>query len=570
MQIALAQLNPTVGDLQANADALRRAYEDAVGAGANLVLGGELGLTGYPPEDLVLKPAFVAAILHRLAELAACTGEVPLVVGFVDDLSDEDAVDRDTVMSEAETVRTLANAAAVLRGGIVEAVYRKQRIPNYGVFDEARYFQAGTAPLIIDAAGTAVGVTICEDLWGQGGPLPAAARAGAQVLLSLNASPYQHRKRNDRERWAAHHATTEGVWLVYCNLVGGQDEVVFDGDSFVMRPDGTVTDRAAQFATDLVIAEVGEVAEPDQRQPLTDPTAARDQDQPLPPDAAAYEALVLGVRDYLGKNGFERALVGVSGGIDSALTATVAVDALGPANVTCIAMPSPYSSPGSLEDAEALAANLGAHYHVVSITPMVTAFGTALADLFAGTQENVAEENIQSRVRGTILMALSNKFGDLVLAAGNKSEYAVGYATLYGDMAGGLAVLKDVDKTSVYALSAYRNATHRPGWGGPTGEVIPRATIDKPPSAELRPNQVDTDSLPPYEVLDPILAGYVEQAMSVEDLIKAGHDAATVQRVARLVDGAEHKRRQAAPGIKVTPRAFGRDRRLPITQRWWG
>ena len=557
MHIALAQLDPTVGALRENAEGLRRAYDDAVAAGADLVVSGELGLTGYPPEDLVLKPAFVSAVQDRLAELASRTAEAPLVVGFVDDLSGEGAVDRDTVMSEAETVRTLANAAAVLRGGVVEAVYRKQRIPNYGVFDEARYFQAGTAPLVISAAGTAVGITVCEDLWGHGGPLHDAARAGADVLLSLNASPYQHGKRDEREGWAAHHATTDGVWVAYCNLVGGQDEVVFDGDSFVMAPSGAVTARAAQFAPDLILAQVNEAAPPD-------------HSSPLPPEAAAYEALVLGVRDYLGKNGFERALVGVSGGIDSALTAAVAVDALGPDRVTCVAMPSPVSSQGSLDDAEALAANLGARYHVVPIAPMVSAFAGGLAALFAGTEEGVAEENIQSRVRGTILMALSNKFGDLVLATGNKSEYAVGYATLYGDMAGGLAVLKDIDKTSVYQLAEHRNRSRQPAWAGPPGEVIPRSTIDKPPSAELRPGQLDTDALPPYDVLDPILAGYVERSLSVEDLVKAGHDPGTVERVARLVDGAEHKRRQAPPGIKVTARAFGRDRRLPITQRWWG
>ncbi|MFO8075517.1 MAG: NAD+ synthase [Egibacteraceae bacterium] len=559
MRIAMAQLNPTVGDLPGNRAALSQAYERAVEAGADLVVSGELGLTGYPPEDLVLKPAFVAATATELGRLAEAVGPVPLVVGVVEDLAGHDdlAVAEDTVMSEDETARTLANSAAVLRDGAVEAHYRKQRIPNYGVFDEARYFQAGTGPLLVDAGGLRVGVTVCEDLWGEGGPLADSAAEGAQLLLSLNASPYERDKREQRERWARHHARGGRAWLAYCNLVGGQDEVVFDGDSFLMAPDGTVVARGAHFAEDLVVADL-------------DVDAGAAEEAPLGAVGEAYEALVLGVRDYLGKNGFDGAILGVSGGIDSALTAAVAVDALGPEAVTCVAMPSPWSSEGSLTDAEALATTLGARYEVVAITPMMEAFDTALAPLLAGAERDITEENLQSRIRGAIVMALSNKWGDLVLATGNKSEYAVGYATLYGDMAGGLAVLKDVDKTLVYKLARYRNTTHRAHWQGPTGAVIPEATITKPPSAELRPDQRDTDSLPPYEVLDPILAGYIERRQSVEELVAAGFDPDLVAQVARLVDRAEYKRRQAAPGIKVTHRAFGRDRRLPMTQRWWG
>ncbi|QBI18238.1 NAD+ synthase [Egibacter rhizosphaerae] len=564
MRVALCQFNPTVGDLGGNLAALLGGYRRAVDAGADLVVTGELGLTGYPPEDLVTKPAFVRATARGLEELAASTGSVTLVVGFVEDVQGEDETTVDTVMSEAETTRTLANAAAVLRDGRIVDVYRKQRIPNYGVFDEARYFQPGSGTLLLEVPshGTRscrVGVTICEDLWGDGGPLPATAAAGADVLLSLNASPYQRGKREQREHWAVHHARSTGTWLVYCNLVGGQDEVVFDGDSFVVAPDGAVTARGAQFTEDIVLTEVGPAAS------AVPTTATR-----LEPETAIYDALVLGTRDYLGKNGFADAIVGVSGGIDSALAAAIAVDALGPARVTCVAMPSPYSSQGSLEDAEALASLLGTPYRVLPIEGPMKAFEEALAPVFAGTEPDVAEENLQSRIRGALLMAQSNKFGALLLAAGNKSEYAVGYATLYGDMAGGLAVLKDVDKTTVWALARRRNGGRREGWLGPDGPAIPERSITKPPSAELRPDQQDTDSLPPYEVLDPVLRGYVEEARSVDELVADGFDRHVVREVARLVDGAEYKRRQAPPGIKVTARAFGRDRRWPITQAWPG
>ncbi|HWB72219.1 MAG TPA: NAD+ synthase [Egibacteraceae bacterium] len=558
MRVALAQLNPMVGDVDGNADAIRQAYAGAVGSGAHLVVTGEQDLPGYPPEDLLLKPAFVAACADALRRLAAETGPVPLVVGFVEDLEGVDEPPR-AITSKATSYPPLGNAAAVLRGGRVEAVYRKHRLPNYGVFDEARYFHAGTRTVTFQAGGTCVGVTICEDMWGDGGPVDEAAEAGARVVLNLNASPYSRGKRAEREQWASRHARASGAWVVYVNRVGGQDELVYDGDSFVMSPHGQVTARGAQFATDLVLADL----------PLGERAggALAGDEARLDPLAEVYAALVLGTRDYVRKNGFQRALVGLSGGIDSAMTAVVAVDALGADAVTCVVMPSPYSSESSVTDAKQLIDNLGVAALELPIERVMTAFDDALAEPFADTEPGVAEENIQSRIRGILLMALSNKFGDIVLATGNKSEYAVGYATLYGDMAGGFAVLKDVPKTLVYELARWRNA-QPPSHDGEAGEVIPTAIIDKPPSAELRAGQRDTDSLPPYEVLDPVLEAYVEQDRSVADIVGSGYEEALVREVARMVDRAEYKRRQAAPGIKITARAFGKDRRLPITQAW--
>ncbi len=558
MRIALAQLNPVVGDIDGNAAAVREAYDEAVAAEAHLVVTGELALTGYPPEDLVLKPAFVAACGEALEGLAAHTGEVALVVGFVEDLQDVDEAWR-PVASEATSYPPLANAAALLRAGRVEAVYRKRRLPNYGVFDEARYFHAGTQTVTFEAAGARVGVTICEDMWGDDGPVPEAVEAGAQVVLNLNASPYSRGKRAEREHWASRHARQSDVWVAYANRVGGQDEIVFDGDSFVMGPDGAVA-RGAQFDTDLVTVDLAVGQQASGR--LT-----REECDRLGPVAEVYAALVLGTRDYVRKNGFERALVGLSGGIDSAMTAVVAVDALGAEAVTCVIMPSPYTSSSSITDAKQLASNLGVATLELPIERIMEAFDDALAEPFAGTEPGVAEENIQSRIRGNLLMALSNKHGDIVLATGNKSEYAVGYATLYGDMAGGFAVLKDVPKTLVYELARHRNAEGS-ARSDDTSEVIPSAILDKAPSAELRAGQRDTDSLPPYDVLDPILKAYVEQDRSVAEIVSMGFDKQLVQEVARLVDRAEYKRRQAPPGVKITPRAFGKDRRVPITQAW--
>jgi NAD+ synthase (glutamine-hydrolysing) len=557
MRVALAQLNPTVGDIDGNASALADAYIAATRRGADLVVSGELGLTGYPPDDLLLKPAFIAAAEQQLQALADRVGAQPFVVGFPERV--DDASEPAGIVGEDGIQRGLANSAALLTNGLVAEIYRKQRIPNYGVFDEARYFRAGDRLAIVDIADIQVGLTVCEDLWGAGGPVTESARAGAQVVLSPNASPYHHGKRDERERWARHHATTAGAWVVYVNLVGGQDDVVYDGDSFVMAPDGTVVARAEQFQEDLLIVEI-DVGEPAVVPQRWSPRLER--------PAAIYEALVLGTRDYLRKNGFAKAVVGLSGGIDSALTLVIAADALGPERVTAVGMPSPYSSSGSITDSKELVATLGCQWLELGIEPIMRAYAEALAEPFTGTEPDVTEENIQSRIRGTLLMALSNKLGPLVLATGNKSEYAVGYATLYGDMAGGFAPLKDVYKTVVYELCVYRNSTRRAGWLGPAGAVIPRAIIDKPPSAELRPDQRDTDSLPEYDQLDAVLQGYIERYRGVDELVADGHDRDLVTRVTRMVDRAEYKRRQAAPGVKVTNRAFGRERRLPITHRW--
>ncbi|MBW3605405.1 MAG: NAD+ synthase [Actinobacteria bacterium] len=559
MRIALAQLNPTVGDVAHNAAALADAYTAAVAAGAQLVVSGELGLTGYPPDDLLLKPAFIRAVRDHLDALASDIGTAPLLAGFPEDVREDGGPVG--VIGEDAIPQGLANSAALLVDGQVGPVYRKQRIPNYGVFDEARYFRAGTELTVADVVGIPVGVTVCEDLWGDGGPVTESARQGARIVLSPNASPFHHGKRAEREHWARRHARDGGAWIVYVNLAGGQDDVVYDGDSFVMAPDGTVVARAEQFAEDLVVVDID---------PAATSGEATSRTPRLTRAAAVYEAVVIGTRDYLRKNGFDRALIGVSGGIDSALAVAVAVDALGPEQVTAVAMPSPYSSPGSMTDARDLVDALGCTWLQLPIDEVMEAFDAVLAEPFAGTEAGIAEENIQSRIRGTLLMALSNKHGDLVLATGNKSEYAVGYATLYGDMAGGFAPLKDVYKTLVYELCRYRNAEFRPTWCGPAGPVIPTAIIDKPPSAELRPDQRDTDSLPEYDQLDAVLTGYIEQYHSVDRLVADGHDRQLVTTVTRMVDRAEYKRRQAPPGVKVTSRAFGRERRLPITNRWSG
>jgi NAD+ synthase (glutamine-hydrolysing) len=559
MRVALVQADAVVGDVSGNAVRLADAYAEAVAGGAELVVTTELALCGYPPEDLLWRTGFVEAVESALADLAADVGAVPFVVGVVEHLGAAEREGWHPVASEAGGQPLLANAAAVLRDGAVAQTYRKHRLPNYGVFDEARYFVAGSQPCTFDVGGTTVGVTICEDLWGAGGPVSAAGEAGASIILNLNASPYAQGKRAEREHWAAVHASATGAWLVYVNQVGGQDEVVFDGDSFVMAPDGTVTARLAQFRADAAIVEVGGAM-----------AGAADAEPRLDPLGEVYAALVRGTADYVRKNGFSSVLVGLSGGIDSALVAAVAADALGPDAVTALAMPSPYSSPGSLTDAEDLAGRLGIRYEILPISTAMKAFDEALDEHFAGTESGVAEENIQSRIRGTLLMAMSNKFGHMVLATGNKSEYAVGYATLYGDMAGGFAVIKDVPKTLVFALCEWRNTASADWLAAPDGEVIPRAIIDKPPSAELRPDQFDTDSLPDYDVLDPILEAYVEQDADVATIVAQGFDEATVRRVVRLVDVAEYKRRQAAPGVKVTTRAFGRDRRVPITNAWRG
>lgn len=551
MRVALAQLDVAVGDLTGNVEALAAAYQRAVGHGADVLVAPELAITGYPPEDLLRQQAFVDAASQALDDLAARTGSCALVVGAVEAIDAASLPNRPVAATPDQP--PLANAAAVLRHGRVEALYRKQRLPNYGVFDEARYFVPGDAPLVVDVAGMHVGVTVCEDLW-EDAPVAAAVAAGATVVVNLNASPYHRTKRVEREGWARRHAARHEVALTYANAVGGQDEVVFDGGSFAMGSGGEIAVRGAAFAPDLVVADIDSPGD------VRGVTASA---SPLEPLDETWAALVTGTGDYLRKNGFSATLVGVSGGIDSALTATVAVDALGPANVTLCTMPSPHSSPGSVADSQALAANLGVELVELPIAGPMAAFDELLAEPLDGHDAGVARENLQSRIRGMALMTLSNAWGHLLLASGNKSEYAVGYATLYGDMAGGFAVLKDVPKLLVYELARRRN--HVAG-----GEVIPGGTIEKPPSAELRPGQRDTDSLPPYEVLDPILEAYVEQDRAPSEIIADGFDADVVRRVIALVDRAEHKRRQGPPGVKITRRAFGKDRRLPITHSWRG
>ncbi len=564
LRIAGAQIDLTVGDLDGNEERIRAAMTWAEERHADVLLLPELAITGYPPEDLVLRDGFVRANLRVLDRLAAVSGRTAVVVGFVDRLPearrDDDAV-----------ARRVANAAAVLAGGKVRGVYHKVLLPNYGVFDEARYFAEGaTAVRLWEIAGTVAGVSICEDIWSPEGPPAAQAAAGARILLNINGSPYHLGKGEERAELLRAQAIRSGVPVVYVNTVGGQDELVFDGDSMVFDAAGELRYRAAQFDEERFVVDV---PLPDPR-PVTAPvvTVTPPRSRPAAPsstpcpvaphldeEAEIYTALVTGLRGYVRKNRFPGVIVGLSGGIDSSLTAAIAVDALGPSAVWGVTMPTRYSSAGSVTDSEELAARLGCRIDVVPIEPIFGAYLETLAPLFAGTEPNVAEENLQARIRGALLMALSNKFGGIVLATGNKSEMAVGYATLYGDMVGGYAVLKDVYKTRVYRLAAWRNQEE---------EVIPRQVIEKEPSAELRPDQKDRDSLPPYDLLDRILYRYIELDRTVPEIVAEGFDAATVHRVARLVDRNEYKRRQAAPGVRITEKGFGRDRRLPITNRF--
>ena len=570
LRVALAQINTTVGDLEGNRERMLEVAREASRQGADLVAFPELAITGYPPEDLLIRGAFLedaAAALEQLARAAA--GLPPLVVGCV------------------EYRNHLYNAAAVLHDGRIAGTYRKHALPNYGVFDEDRYFQAGTESPLFRIVGVDVGVTICEDIWYPGGPARDQALRGASVIININASPFHEGKAAARERMIQTRASDNGVAVCYVNQVGGQDELVFDGNSFAVGPRGDVIARGASMREDLLLVDVP-VEEIRQAQ-LHDPRLRRERagieardpivvtgappeapatpraplvariDAAPDPTAEVYEALVLGTRDYLGKTGFSDALVALSGGIDSALVGAIAVDALGADHVRGVAMPSRYSSEGSLADARGLAEHLGIELVTLPIEAMHQAGLDTLAREFAGTEEGVAEENIQSRIRGALVMALSNKTGAIVLTTGNKSEYACGYATLYGDMVGGFAVIKDVPKTLVYRLADHRNSL---------GRVIPQSTIDKPPSAELRPDQLDSDSLPPYDVLDPIIEAYVEDDQPFEAMVERGFDEAVVRRVIDLVNRNEYKRRQSAPGVKVTTRAFGRDRRLPLASRY--
>jgi NAD+ synthase (glutamine-hydrolysing) len=568
LRIALAQLNTTVGDLAGNAERILDAARRADELGADLVAAPELALTGYPPEDLLLREPFIAdaeAALHSLA--AQARGLPPLIVGSV------------------QFDGRLRNAAVLLYDGRILGSHFKHHLPNYGVFDEERYFQPGEGTPRFVVGGVEIGINVCEDIWYPGGPTREAALGGAQVIVNINASPFHAGKTRERERMLATRATDNHVAIAYVNQVGGQDELVFDGNSLVLDARGQVLARGASFEEDLVVVDVlvDDVVQarlhesrlrreqghqtPEaalevtptfegEREPL--PQAAR---EPLDELAETYRALVVGTRDYVRKSGFEDVHVAVSGGIDSALVAAVAVDALGPAHVTGVSLPSRYSSEGSMADAQDLAERLGIRLLTMPIEDVHQAALDTLGREFAGTAPGTAEENVQSRLRGMLVMALSNKFGSLVLTTGNKSEYACGYATLYGDMVGGFAVIKDVPKTLVYRLSRHRNTL---------GEVIPQATIDKPPSAELRPDQLDTDSLPPYEVLDPIIEAYVEDDASLEAIVAHGFEEATVRRVIDLINRNEYKRRQSAPCVKITPRAFGRDRRWPLASKYRG
>jgi NAD+ synthase (glutamine-hydrolysing) len=563
IRIALAQLGAAVGGLDANAARIARAWQEAASGGADLVMTPELALPGYPPDDLLLSTEFVASAAGALERLAADgPSGTALLVGTVGPAPEPGPA---VAWGVCPATTALANRAVLLRDGAAAASYAKMRLPNEGVFDEARHFVPGRAPLVVDVRGVRVGVVICHDLWVEDGPVALAAAEGAAVLVVLNASPYHRGKRAERERWVRHHARAHGLWVCYVNRVGGQDEVVFDGDSMVAAPDGTIVARGAQFDEDLVLVDLDLEGGTGTRRAAAGTTPATPPpDAPLGPDAELWSALVVAVRDYCAGNGFREAIVGLSGGIDSAVVAALAVDALGPDGVLGVAMPSPWSSDHSLADAEGLARGLGVRLLTLPIGPALDAVSATLgAEVVTGfdgpVPPGVAYENLQSRLRGLLLMALSNERGAIVLTTGNKSEYAVGYATLYGDMAGGFAPLKDVLKGEVYALARHRNRA---------GEVIPAGSLTKPPSAELRPGQLDADSLPDYPVLDAILRGRIEELRSIDELVADGLGRAEVLRVVGLIDRAEHKRRQAAPGPKVSRRAFGRERRVPITSAW--
>ncbi len=565
LRVAAAQLNLVVGDLDGNVARILESYERAEQEGCDLVAFPELAITGYPPEDLLLRPAFVAQSAEALEKVAARTGRTAAIIGYPEPDSD------------------LYNSAAVCAGGKVLGVYRKHLLPNYAVFDEERYFEPWKTdgPLFV-VGGVRVAVTICEDAWSPSGPILTQAAAGAELVVNINASPYYAGRLHERDTMLATRAADASVPLVYLNLVGGQDELVFDGGSMVFDEGGHLVARAKQFEEDFLVVDLD--VQPAFRRRALDPRgriraarlpevaiseaqiadrgAAPRVETLLDPVREVYSALVLGTRDYVRKNGFTDVLIGLSGGIDSSLVAVIAADALGPEHVTGVLMPSRFSSAGSVSDAQALAGTLGINALTVPIEPAHAAYLDMLAEPL-GVEPGLAGENLQARIRGTILMTLSNKLGSMVLTTGNKSELATGYATLYGDMAGGFAVIKDVPKTLVYALC--RDVNERAGRA-----VVPESVIDKPPSAELRPDQLDSDSLPAYDVLDPIVEEYVENDKSVGELLALGYDPDTVRRVAKLVDRNEYKRRQAPPGVRVSPKAFGKDRRLPITNRWPG
>ena len=572
VRLALAQIDTRVGDIEGNAQMVRERMAQAREAGAELILFPELTLTGYPPEDLLLKEHFLRAANEKLEELARETEGIVALVGFPERADD------------------VYNALAVLADGRIAAIYRKVLLPNYGVFDEQRYFQAGEGGAVIDFGEARIGLTICEDIWSPGPPESDEALAGASLIVNISASPYHAGKGLERERMIIQRARDNLCAVAFCNLVGGQDELVFDGHSLVVDHEGTVIARGPQFGEGLVLANVdlqaavtarlrdarlrppvrralpqvrqlGELQRPE-RPPVK--SVGGDLAPLLSPVAEVYAALTLGVRDYVSKNGFDRVVLGLSGGIDSTLVALIASDALGPERVTCVVMPSPFSSEGTQGDARALAANLGVQLLELPIEPAMRAYDTILEGVFDGAEPDITEENLQARIRGNLLMALSNRFGWLVLTTGNKSENSVGYSTLYGDSAGGFAVIKDVPKTLVYKLVDLRNT--RDGRPGP----VPESIVTRPPSAELRADQRDSDSLPEYDTLDAILEAYVEEDADRTQLELEGLPSEAIERVIALVDRAEYKRRQAPPGVKITPRAFGRDRRMPITNRYRG
>ena len=565
LRVAGAQLDLVVGDLAGNRDRILEAMAWAEAQDADVLLLPELAVTGYPPEDLLHRADFVAANLEILDELAAASRSTAVVVGFVARAASSTHPRLDDAVE-----RIYANSAALLAGGRIQGVYDKILLPNYGVFDEDRYFVPGTDPgEVWEIAGVRAGVSVCEDMWRVDGPAAFQAAAGAQILLNINASPYRMGKSSEKLEMLQNRARAHAVPVVYLNLVGGQDELVFDGQSMVLDAAGGVLYRGPEFESDLFVLDVP-VPESDRRGgtvSIGDRPPRAGEPAPPPPlapqlddEAEVYAALVRGLRDYVRKNGFREVVIALSGGIDSAMAAALAVDALGPDAVWGVSMPTRYSSPGSVDDSRELASRLGCRFDVIPIDDVFSEYLEALAQAFAGTGPDVAEENLQARIRGAVVMALSNKFGSMVVTTGNKSEMAVGYATLYGDMVGGFAPLKDVYKTLLYRLAGWRNSI------GPG--VIPRAIIDKAPSAELRPDQFDTDSLPPYDVLDPILAAYIERELAPADIVGLGFDETTVKRVVAMVDRAEYKRRQSAPGVRITGKAFGKDRRLPITNRF--
>ncbi|MFH0797618.1 MAG: NAD+ synthase [Candidatus Omnitrophota bacterium] len=563
IRIGLAQINATVGDIPGNEAKILRYISEAQRAGVDIVAFPEMALTGYPPEDLLFKSGFIEANLNALARIAKKTRDIVAVTGFIDRKDD------------------LYNSAAVIAGGKVRAIYHKRFLPNYSVFDEERYFKAGQGNLICKSGSLTFGINICEDIWHPAGPMAEQVSAGSQLIINISASPYQYGKVKYKERMLAGRTADYAVFLAYVNLVGGQDELVFDGQSVVFDPEGKLIARAKSFSEDLLIVDIEPdrllkrrvreprlrkgmpsrnavpvIALPEKRTKSHFPKPKPGIEKHLPKAAEVYRALLTGTKDYVEKNGFKKVIIGLSGGIDSALTATIAVDCLGKERVVGLFMPGRYSAEISGNDSRQLAKNLGIGVHVIPIEEVFESYLKTLKKPFANAKPDITEENLQARIRGNFIMAFSNKYGYLVLTTGNKSEIATGYCTLYGDMAGGFAVIKDIPKTLVYSLAEYRNKI---------SPVIPNRILTRPPTAELRPDQKDSDTLPEYPVLDPILKAYVEENLSPGEIIKKGHPENLVRKVIRMVDRNEYKRRQAPPGIRITGRAFGKDWRLPIT-----